>query len=407
VVIDDVEQRAKLFLSQGLTPDDCLWLVVERGYTDWANLLAACSIGCVVLLVSERALVRPGWVTVELTHRQAGRLNRVAETSFKHATSEDPLIGIFSSGSTGEPKAIWHRLSHFLASASGSNALMPLISDDVSLVSLPLYHVGGLGTLFRSALSRSHLVFGPKADDLTALLQGRVSRLSLVPTQLYRLLQQGAPPERCSVLLGGAPITDTLFSKAMEAGWRLHRSYGLSEMASQVITEVNEDRWEVLPHARVRSQSAELVVAGKSLFLGYGSPAVVQDNKRPAEFLTRDIAQLNLPHFKFVGRKDNLFICGGENVQPEAVEAQFLQAFRFSEVYLVPKPDPEWGARPVLLITKEDRPKVEHIKDYARRKLLPHQQPAEYYFLPEKRGLKYSRQQLTKQVTDGDLETIN
>lgn len=405
-ICDDVEQRRQEFLAQGLGAGDCISLSVDRDYIDWVNLLAALSIGSSILLVSERVITKPEWISIELIKRVSGQLRRHASASLSQ-NLEDPMVGILSSGSTGDPKTIWHHLSHFMISADASNDILPLMTDDVSLVSLPLFHVGGLGIVFRAALSGSGLLFGPKADDLPALTAGKVTRLSLVPTQLFRLLQQGKAPMNTSVLLGGAPISTSLWKDAKKAGWQLHRSYGLSEMASQVITEVSENTWRILPHAQLRAQENELVVAGKSLFLGYGSPSQKWESQIIKEFSTGDLAKLDLPSFEFIGRQDNLFICGGENVQPEPIEKCFLHEFNLNEVFIVPLDDPEWGARPVLLVDRAAPVMRESMKQFAQTNLLPYEKPVEYFYLPEKQGMKYSRKTLKEQVNENALEAIN
>jgi len=96
---------------------------------------------------------------------------------------------IFTSGSSGSPKVVAHRLRNHFANAQGS--IVPITAHDGWLLSLPLFHVGGLAILFRCFLAGACVVLPDPALPLTALLQqAPITHLSLVPTQLYRLLQQ-------------------------------------------------------------------------------------------------------------------------------------------------------------------------------------------------------------------------
>lgn len=146
---------------------------------------------------------------------------------------------IFTSGSSGTPKIVAHRLANHLANARGS--LVPIEQNDAWLLSLPLFHVGGLAILFRCFLAGACVVI-PQADlSLTEqLLMAPITHLSLVPTQLYRLLQQ--PEFHFSkthvkhLLLGGAPLPESLIEQCKAQQLIPWVSYGLSEMASQVCT---------------------------------------------------------------------------------------------------------------------------------------------------------------------------
>ena len=77
-----------------------------------------------------------------------------------------PATIIFTSGTTGTPKAVLHSIGNHLYSAKGSNDNIPVEPGDRWLLSLPLYHVGGLSILFRILLGRGTLVIVPSTRDV-------------------------------------------------------------------------------------------------------------------------------------------------------------------------------------------------------------------------------------------------
>ena len=127
----------------------------------------------------------------------------------------------------------------------------------------PLHHVGAIGILFRCLLAGA-------AIDLT---EGPATHLSLVPTQLRRLLESPPKSPLKLLLLGGAPLPDPLLKKAQEQGLPIATSYGLTETSSLVTLcknpNVGNEIGEVLPHRNLSLENGEIVVSGKTLFLGY------------------------------------------------------------------------------------------------------------------------------------------
>ena len=140
--------------------------------------------------------------------------------------------------------------------------------------------------------------------------------------------------------------------------WRT--SYGLTEMASQVTTtppgaskEQLRTAGRALPYREIRvSTEGEILVRGKTLFAGYLRNGGLD---RPLDedgwFHTGDLGELDDGgNLRPTGRRDNLFVSGGENVQPEEIEAALLRLSGVEEAVVVPVPDPEFGARPVAFV---------------------------------------------------------
>ncbi len=316
---------------------------------------------------------------------------------------ERPATIIFTSGSTGVPKAALHTFGNHLHSALGSNANITLRSGDRWLHSLPLYHVGGLSILFRCLLAGATAALPQHETPLGEAIAGLgATHVSLVSTQLSRLLREAADLTALeAVLMGGGPIPPSLVEEALARGLPVHTSYGLTEMASQVTTtppgaspEELRTAGRVLPNREVSiSGEGEILVRGETLFAGYVEGERIDYSlDMDGWFHTRDLGELDENgYLRIRGRMDNLFISGGENVQPEEIEESLCRLEGIDEAVVVPVPDEEFGARPVAFVRMDGE-----VRDLSRElePVLPRFEiPISFHLWPEeaRRGMKADR----------------
>jgi O-succinylbenzoic acid--CoA ligase len=277
---------------------------------------------------------------------------------------ERPATIVLSSGSTGIPKAVVHTIEAHVASARGAAMNMPLEPGDRWLWSLPLFHVSGLSILIRCAVAGATVVGVPEGSALDAgLLAARgVTHLSVVTTQLRRLMDEDDFPPRSlkAVLLGGSSFDETMIESARKRGVRVHTTYGLTEMASQVTTSSAIDSpsgsGRVLAGRELQvSESGEILVRGQTLCAGYYRDGQIQSVvDEHGWFHTGDLGQLAADgNLVVTGRIDNMFISGGENIHPERIERAMMSAFGeegVEQVIVVPRQDETFGDRPVAFV---------------------------------------------------------
>src|SRR5215211_7325452 len=279
---------------------------------------------------------------------------------------ERPATIIFTSGSTGVSKAALHTFGNHYHNALGSNANITLRSGDRWLHSLPLYHVGGLSIVFRCLLAGTTVALPQPGTSLgTDIGSLGATHVSLVSTQLSRLLREGADLGGLeAVLMGGGPVPPSLVDEALACGLPVHTSYGLTEMASQVTTtppgaslEELRTAGRVLPRREVAiSEGGEILVRGETLFAGYveGTERVLPLDA-DGWFHTGDLGELDdNGYLRVRGRTDNLFVSGGENVQPEEIEEIVCRLEGVDEAVVVAVPDEEFGASPVAFVRMDD-----------------------------------------------------
>ncbi len=277
----------------------------------------------------------------------------------------DPATILFTSGSSGTHKAVVHTLTHHIESALASNDNIKLALGDRWLATLPFHHVAGLSIIFRTMLAGAAIVIPEsQSNPAQAMDDFSVTHLSLVAVQLDRMLRsqvaRQAEAKLSAVLVGGSAIPAELISDAHRRGWPIFTTYGSTEMASQITTTKPgaplselQTSGRPLKHCDVRiKDSGEILVKGKSLALGYLSDAtIVPVSDREGWFASGDLGEIDSKGRLIVrGRRDRMFISGGENIHPEVIEAAVARLQGIRRVCVFGVPDPEYGMRPIGVV---------------------------------------------------------
>lgn len=303
-----------------------------------------------------------------------------------------------TSGSTGLPKAAVHSAAAHLASAEGVLSLMPFNASDCWLLSLPMFHVSGQGIFWRWLCAGAQMAVSER--PLSQAL-AHCTHASLVPTQLWRLLNENQPLTLKAVLLGGAAIPAVLTEQAAARGIRTFCGYGLTEFASTVCArEANggDDVGTPLPGRELRLVNGEIWLRATSMAAGYWRDGELTPLlNEEGWFATRDRGELRDGKLHIIGRLDNLFFSGGEGIQPEEVERVIAAHPEVTQVFIVPMDDDEFGQRPVAVVDGEPTLNLPELANWVRDKLAGFQQPCRWLRLPEtmkNSGIKVSRHQL-------------
>ena len=305
-----------------------------------------------------------------------------------------------TSGSSGLPKAAAHSVAAHLASARGVLGLIPFNANNGWLLSLPLFHVSGQGIVWRWLTAGAQLVVAEERPLAEALQD--CSHASLVPTQLWRLLnQQQLPASLTDVLLGGADIPLELTQRAERAGVRCWCGYGMTETASTVTAKRaggSAGVGEPLAGREVMIVEDEILIRSESLAAGYWwQGKLTQLTDADGWLHTRDRGAWRGDELHVAGRLDNLFFSGGEGIQPEDIERVLAAHPRVERAFVLPMADAEFGQRPVALIDRSAEMPFEMLSQWLEGKLARFQQPVRYFDLPAdiaQGGIKISRRHL-------------
>ncbi|HXN35801.1 MAG TPA: AMP-binding protein [Opitutaceae bacterium] len=276
----------------------------------------------------------------------------LARLSVRGECGERGWLMIPSGGSGGGPKFARHDGWTLSAAVDGFCSHLELGPVN-SVCVLPLHHVSGLMAWMRSALTGGKFIPWSWKDAEAGRLPDDIPGeccISLVPTQLQRLLSSGdavAWLRRFQVIsVGGGPAWAGLLDEAARMELPLSPCYGATETAAMVAALkpwqfLNGQRGcgAALPHARIDTEGGAVRVTGESVFRGY-FPGLSTERS----WISGDVGSIGADgSLVILGRADDVIITGGEKVSPEEVESALRLSGEFEDVAVIGIPDPEWG----------------------------------------------------------------
>ncbi|MEO5710637.1 MAG: AMP-binding protein [Nocardioidaceae bacterium] len=257
-----------------------------------------------------------------------------------------PLV-VETSGSTGTPKRV--RLSRAAMRASADATHSRLGGPGQWLLNLPPSYVAGLQVLFRSVRAGTGpVVEDGSFEDAVAAMTGARRYVSLVPTQLVRLLDGGSLDGFDTVLVGGARLDPGLRSRAAAVGVRVVATYGMSETCGGCVYDgrpLDGVAVKIGTDARIR-------IGGPVVFDSYvGQPDLTATAREDGWFVTQDLGRIDHDGLlEVTGRIDDVVVSGGVNVSTGAVATRLREHPSVTGAEVVGVPHPEWGEEVVAVL---------------------------------------------------------
>ncbi len=314
-----------------------------------------------------------------------GRISRREERGAVGGCPSDCAVVIATSGSTGVPKGVQLSAAALTASAAASLRRIGAGPGERWLCCLPTFHISGIGVLVRSLLTGTDPVMVPSVSPEVLAASG-CAHVSLVPTQLRRLVDVGVGPGTIrTVLLGGAAAADALLDEARGSGWHVVTTYGMSETCGGCVYDgVPLDNVQV----RLDPDHGQIDICGPVVFAGYlGQPELTKAAVTDGWFHTSDLGQWRADGRLVVrGRSDDVINTGGEKVVPGEVEAVLGTCDGVADVVVVGLPDPEWGEAVtafVVAANPEDPPGLDQLRSDVRHAISAHAAPKRLVFVSE------------------------
>jgi O-succinylbenzoic acid--CoA ligase len=307
---------------------------------------------------------------------------------------------VFTSGTQGMPRGVLHSIGNHYYSAVGSNQNITLNQNDCWMITLPFYHIAAIAILFRTLIVGAACFVPDTANDfLNHFKSHNVTHLSLVSTQLHRWIRDYKVIDSArtlkAILLGGGQISPILIKQALQQKLPVFTSYGSTEMSSQITTTSGQDlainpasSGKILSFCEIMiDKTGEILVRGRTLGQGYVSKDdTIKFVDEDGWFRTGDLGYFDDDENLVVtGRRDNMFISGGENIHPEEIERHLLSMKNIAEVCVIDVPDAEYGARSVAFIKVDESHENDEtqIKKYLQDKIAGFKIPVKFFLWPE------------------------
>jgi len=351
-----------------------------------------------------------------------------ADEPFVEVDESRPTVLIYTSGTTSQPKGV--ALSYLNLSVYVTNTMSPADPGEdaeVTLLSVPIFHVAGVTPIMSSVWGGRTLVILPQFDPelwLKAVQSERVTHSFVVPTMLKRIMDH---PDFHTydlsslklITYGAAPMPYEVVSKAVDAfSCGLMNAYGQTESTStmtflgpddhQIPKEPGPEREKKLHRLRsvgrgmddvviaIMDEKNEILEPGAEGEICVMGPRIMSEYHKQAEATaaaihdgwlhTGDVGYLDEDGYLFItGRKKDLIIRGGENISSGEIEATLDEHPQIEESAVIGVPDVEWGEviKAIVVPEKGQKPDPAEVTGYVKARLASYKAPAYYAFVEE------------------------
>jgi fatty-acyl-CoA synthase len=298
---------------------------------------------------------------------------------FETADGEEPMLILYTSGTTGVPKGAL--LSHRMITWNAINTQVSwgLWDTDSAPISSPFFHAGGLNVLTTPLYHLGGTVVLLRSNDPAAILRTvaaeRCTILFNVPTVFQAMMEHPAfaTTDLASVrfcVTGGSSCPIPVIEGFARRGLVFRQGYGLTEVGVNCFSLAPEDALRKAGsvgrpvfHSRARvvdehdrdvaaGAVGELVLAGPHVCSGYWNRSeATAEAFRGGWWHTGDLVERDADGYYFiVGRKKDMYISGGENVYPAEIEQLLAQHPGIAEAAVIAQPDPKWGEAGVAVV---------------------------------------------------------
>lgn len=339
--------------------------------------------------------------------------------------ASETAIQLFTSGTTGRPKAALLRHENLMSYILGTVEFSSATEDEALLVTAPPYHIAGISSILSSTYACRRMVQLPNFDAqewLRLCREEAVTNAFLVPTMLARIVnhieesgENADLPAMRAIAYGGGKMPLPVIEKAI-CLWPhvdFTNAYGLTETSSTIALLGPDDHRDAIrsddPAARKRlgsvgrplptvelevrddngnpaapGQSGLIFVRGEQVageYLGLGSQLDPE-----GWFPTKDRGYIDEAGFLFLeGRDDDVIVRGGENISPGEVEDVLLEHTAVAEAAVVAVPDMQWGEAVAAAIVLKDGKAagVEELQEWVRQRLRSSRVPVAIRFLEQ------------------------
>ncbi|SCW71817.1 fatty-acyl-CoA synthase [Sphingobium faniae] len=341
-----------------------------------------------------------------------------SDAPLDHASPDDIALILYTSGTTGKPKAVRLRHRGIVNNAALGALRYELPEGAAWLHTLPMFHVGGsvTATLGCMAMLSTSVIlrnFDP-AIVLDLCQRHRIAMLPVVPTMLIAMIEHPsfAATDLSALellLTGGTVITpDFVLMAKRVLGTDVQVMFGQTEAGGAMCKTLRQDPVERIsgtvgkpyPHTALKiarpddgqrcavGEIGEIRIKSPFMMAGYFNNPEGDANAFDDEgFLrTGDLGQVDADGYvRVTGRLKEMVIRGGENIYPREVEDALGTFPEIAEAAVLGIPDPKWGEEIVAVLRPAANAEidVDVVVERLREKIARHKVPKKWRIVPD------------------------
>lgn len=336
-------------------------------------------------------------------------------------SANDIAVLLFTSGTTGEPKAAVLRHANLTSYVMSTVEFMGADEDEAALISVPPYHIAGISAVLTSAYGGRRLVYLPAftaGEWVAAAAREKITHAMVVPTMLDRILDEldktgESLPALRALSYGGGRMPEPVIARALDKLPHVNfvNAYGLTETSSTIALLSAEDHRAAFSSsdAQVRrrlgsvgkplpsieleirrddgtccaaDEPGEIYVRGEQVSGEYLHKKAIADD---GWFATNDAGWLDADGYLFVdGRLDDVIVRGGENISPGEIEDVLRQHAEIADVAVLGLPCVQWGEKvAAVIVSRNPALDVEALSQHVRNQLRSTKTPESWFFRDE------------------------
>lgn len=380
---------------------------------------------CVAVVDDDMAPRIAGIADVELIQRRAFEDRFLDPDLPEQEVGEEPeqdiAVLLFTSGTTGDPKAAVLRHANLTGYVMNAAEFLASNEDEAALVSVPPYHIAGISAVLSSCYGGRRVVYLPQfeADEWVAVAaRERITHAMVVPTMLDRILDameaQGETlPHLRALSYGGGRMPEPTIRRAMAKLPQVAfvNAYGLTETSSTIALLDGEDHRAAFgsddPRLRRRLTSVgrplpslELEIRdpdGRVCAPGEPGEICVRGEQVSGEYLgrsalsgdgwfpTNDAGWLDEDGYLYVeGRLDDVIVRGGENISPGEIEDVLRSHPAVEDVAVLGLPCDKWGEKvAAAVVCRSETVGEAELAEHVRARLRSTKTPEAWFFRRE------------------------
>ncbi len=319
---------------------------------------------------------------------------------------------MYTSGTTGFPKGVMLSHGNLESNMRDGAAVWPPIAGNRGLICLPMNHMYGLSSYFQACAFGDGIVMIARFDPefiFDVIKKYKVNSLPMVPTMITMLMQAHNPEKHDissvgAIVSSGGPLAEATLLKAMEQlKIPIINAYGMTE-AGPSITRQKLDRYKIgsvgpaVPHLEMRivdendkevpaGTEGEIICKGPGVMKGYWKmPKETAETLRNGWLHSGDIGKVDEDGDLYItGRRKDLIIKGGENIDPSISEKWLYYHPAVSEAAVIGFPDAKYGEEvaAVIVLKPGQKASEQELIDFVREHVHHFSAPNKIFFVDD------------------------